>query len=154
MSTIIKAAVAVVMCVGLASGQANPVGWQRVQSIDPGHTIRVQTANKQHDGTFVKASDADITFQSREDGQVTVARSEVLRVHARSKSHRMRNAIIGAAIGGAASAVLYGTLGVLLQNEGSDDVAQVVLTPIAMGAGIGAILPTGRLKKVYDAQQR
>jgi hypothetical protein len=93
-----------------------------------------------------------MTMASRRGGTVAVSRGDVQRVYVRTKSHRARNAIIGTAIGVAAGAVLYGTLGSWFRNEGREDTGWMLAVPIGVGAGVSAALPTGTMRKIYDAR--
>ena len=65
----------------------------------------------------------------------------------------MRNTIIGTAVGVAIGVALYATFGALIRNESGDDTTVLLLSPIAACAAIGAVLPTGRMVKIYDAKE-
>jgi uncharacterized membrane protein YdjX (TVP38/TMEM64 family) len=83
---------------------------------------------------------------------VSIPRADVLRVYSQSQSHRLRNTIIGTAIGAAIGIVLYATLGALIRNESADETAPLLIGPIAAGGAIGAVIPTGKMVKIYDAK--
>jgi hypothetical protein len=135
-----------VLCAGLLNAQ-DP--WARVQSIPAGQQVRVETATQKHSGKLVTVSSDSVRLDA-----ITVPRSEVTRVYARSASHRKRNAIIGTAIGVGVGIAVYATLGLLLRNEGAEGTEVLLVTPAAAGAAIGAAMPTGRMKKVYDVKRR
>ena len=134
------------LCAGLTYAQ-DP--WARVQSVPAGQQVRVETAAQKHTGQLVSVSDESVRLDT-----ITVPRSEVIRVFARSASHRKRNAIIGTAIGAGVGIAVYATLGLLLRNEGAEGTEVLAIVPAAAGAAIGAAMPTGRMKKVYDANRR
>ena len=140
------------LCAALCYGQAPiPTGWTALASIDPGHKIRVETSTKKHTGTFMGASDECITLNT-EDRQLSIPRGDVKRVYFRSHSHRLRNTLIGAGIGAAVGVITYNTLGARLRNEGGENTGpQLFMAPIGIGTGIGAAIPTGSMKKIYDA---
>jgi hypothetical protein len=124
--------------------------WTALLALSPGEHVRVQTASERHEGTLTGKSATGITITPATGGPVAVERADVQRVFVRTKSHRLRNAIIGTAIGVAAGAVLYGTLGSWFRNEGRDDTSWMLAAPIGIGAGVSAALPTGAMRKIYE----
>lgn len=125
--------------------------WTRVTELSANVIVRVETATGKQIGTLLSASDEALRFTTTEGTDVSVGRTEIRKVYVRTKSHRVRNAIIGTAVGVAVGAVIYGTLGALFRNEGRDDTALMLAVPIGIGSAVGAALPTGSMKKVYDA---
>ena len=125
--------------------------WTRVAELPANAVVRVETATGKQTGTLLSVSDEVLRFTTKEGTDVSVGRAEIRKVHVRTKSHRVRNAIIGTAVGVAVGAVIYGTLGALFRNEGRDDTALMLAVPIGIGSAVGAALPTGSMKKVYDA---
>ena len=73
-------------------------------------------------------------------------------MYSQSQSHRVRNTMIGTVVGVAVGVTLYGTLGALFRNESADDTTPMLVAPMAVGAALGAVLPTGRMMKIYDAK--
>jgi hypothetical protein len=126
--------------------------WTRVTALRAGETVRIETASGKQTGRFISASDEAVRFTSGGGLEVSVARSEAKRVYVQSQSRRVRNTIIGAAVGVAVGAVIYGTLGTLFRNEGDEQTGYMLALPIAAGTAVGAALPTGSMKKVYDAK--
>ena len=126
--------------------------WNIVGAVEQGRRIRVETSVKKYTGTFGNLSDVAIMLQS-ETGQVSIPRSEVVRVYAQSQSHRVRNTLIGVGVGAAIGIATYGTLGTLLRNEGGENTGVLIAAPTGIGAAIGAVLPTGGMKKIYDAKE-
>lgn len=134
------------ICAGLLLGD-----WKGISNIGQGHKIRVETSTKKYKGAFLTISDTALKLNFK-DGEVSVPRAEVLRVYSQSQSHRLRNTIIGAAIGTAIGIALYFTLGALIRNESGEETAPYLIGPIAAGAALGAVLPTGKMVKIYDAK--
>jgi hypothetical protein len=131
---------------------AQPAAWDALGSIDQGHRIRIETSAKKYTGAFVGASGDAIRLNAK-DGQISISRTEVVRVYLQSHSSRLRNTLIGAGIGTAVGVIAWSTLGRLLRNEGAQDTeSRILAPPIAIGAAVGAVLPTGSMKKVYDAR--
>jgi hypothetical protein len=141
-----RAMVVVLMCARLVLGQN---AWDRVQQIPAGQQVRVETATQKHTGELMSVSDNSVRLDA-----ITVARSEVTRVYAKSGSHRKRNAVIGTAIGVGVGIAFYATFGLMLRNEGGENTEAMLVIPAAAGAAIGAALPASSMKKVYDAKRR
>jgi uncharacterized protein YcfJ len=123
--------------------------WSRVESIPVGQRVRIETATQKQTGQLVSVSDDSVRLDT-----TTVLRSEVTRVYVQSASHRKRNAIIGTVIGAGVGIAVYATLGLLLRNEGGEGTEVLLIAPAAAGAAIGAAIPTGKMKKVYDVNRR
>lgn len=137
----------------LVALQMTAADWSRVAALRPGEKVRVHAATSKQTGTLGLVTNDAIRFNSKDGGEVTVPRSEVTRVYVQSRSHRLRNTIIGAAVGVATGVVLYGTLGAMFRNEGNDDTGQMLGVPIAVGAAVAAAMPTGTMKKIYDVKE-
>jgi hypothetical protein len=142
MSTVLSAAIAMAQ-----------TGWDRLQSIPPGRTIRVHTAKNRLEGAFVSASSDAVNLKLGDGQQISISQSDVSRVDAKSSSHRGRNTLIGTAIGAGIGIAFYASYGQILRNEGAKGTEAIMMIPTASGAGIGALLPTGRYKKIYDARK-
>jgi hypothetical protein len=91
----------------LASGSLAGSGWSDVQALSAGARIRVELAADRIEGTLLGASADRVTLRAgRRD--VTLDRASVERVsHARGRSTRVRNAVIGAAMGAAVGGAWY-----------------------------------------------
>src|SRR5687767_5390561 len=80
--------------------------WNPVAAVSGGTKVRVETATAKQTGTLLSVSDQSIQITT-EKGEVSIARADVDRVYVSTKGHRVRNTIIGAAIGVAAGVTLY-----------------------------------------------
>ena len=142
------------VCAGLCFAQSSAAAsaWNIVSAVGQGHKIRVETPARNYSGTFVELSDAAISLQS-DTGQVSVPKGDVMRIYSQSRSNRIRNTLIGAGIGAAIGITTYATLGTLLRNEGGENTGVLLAAPIGVGTAIGAVLPTGGMKKIYDAKE-
>jgi hypothetical protein len=118
--------------------------WEEVRRLRPGEPITVVRKDmKTVNGTFVSASDRSLSLRAgRSD--IGVERTEVLRVGSRAHSKRWRNALIGAGSGVVVGAIVDGTLGARLRNEGQFESLRSVfyVLPIGFGAAIGAAIPS------------
>jgi hypothetical protein len=144
---------ALILCSTQLAMAAADAAWTAVAALTPGQTVRVQTATERHDGVLASVSDSAVTLTPKLGGTVSVDRTNVQRVYVRKGSHRVRNTIIGAAVGVGVGAVIYGTLGSWFRNEGHESTEYMLAVPIAVGTGIGAALPSGGMHKIYDARR-
>src|SRR5437899_11830423 len=113
---------------------AQDAPWTSLKSLRKGDRIGVIQANqKRVEGLFESVTDSRITLQA--DREISIEKSDVVRVYQPARHGRLFATVLGAAIGVAAGGVLDGTLGQRFRNEG-DSPARGVLT--AAGAGVGA----------------
>lgn len=145
-----RLAIGAFLITAVAWGQT---GWDRLQSIAPGQKIRVYTTNNRVEGAYVRASPEAIDFKLEDGQHISISQIDVTRIEARSESHRGRNTLIGAAIGVGLGVAAYASYGRLLRNEGAKSTEAIILAPAVSGAGIGAILPSARFKRIYDVKQ-
>ncbi len=149
---------------GLASGQAvnapdrlwaaQPqaaaveTGWSNLQQLRAGQRIEVVQMNlKSLQGTFRSFSEETISLRVKKQ-EVAVQREDVFRVSLREKSKRLRNALIGLAIGAgagvAAAEIFVRTDQPIARFRGEyRSIAYAILVPvgIGVGAGVGAAFP-------------
>ena len=115
---------------------------------------------KRYQGEFRSLSDDGITLRQAA-GEQTLKRTEVLRVFAKGKSHRARNAVSGAFIG-AGAGLMIGLGPYYVHRNCTEGPAFACgyppnphlvegLIPVGAlaGAVIGAAMPTGRWHTVY-----
>ena len=103
---------------------------------------------KSLNGTFLTVSDEVISIQVEGD-EVAIQRPDVFRVTSREQNKRLRNALLGLGIGGAAGGVGM-WLAVRIAQPISRfrgeyyDIAKWVFLPLGLGvgAGIGAAIPS------------
>jgi hypothetical protein len=136
--------------VGISAGLLFSGSWESVLAVPAGQRVRVETAQMKQTGAFVAASADALIIRTGEAGQVEIARSGITRVYMQKRSNRLRNTLIGLGVGVAAGAVLYGTIGQIFRSEGAES-GGFLAAPIAIGAAVGAALPTGGMKRIYDA---
>jgi hypothetical protein len=119
-----------------------------LKSLRKGHRIGViQSNQKRVEGLFESATDSRITLQA--DREVSIEKSDVVRVYQPARHGRVFGTVSGAAIGVAAGGVMDGTIGQRFRNEG-DSPARGLLTAAGafVGAGIGAAV-TGHYRTLY-----
>ena len=148
-----RLSIAILLLGASAWSQSVDTDWQLVQAIPEGQSIRVHTEGRKHDGQLASASPSAININLRKGGQVSVPRNEVTHVYTRSESHRGRNTLIGTAIGVGLGIASYATFGQMLRNEGVDNTGMQIVVSAAIGAGIGAALPSRGFKKIFEAKK-
>src|ERR1051325_8491367 len=73
--------------------------WDALNGLKPGDRISIlEMAGKEHKGDFTAVSAEAISLKTSK-GEVAVERARVRRVEVRSSSRRLRNTLIGVAIG-------------------------------------------------------
>ena len=134
----------IVLLLALAP-QLSAQSWDDLRGLHSGDHVKVlEMSGQEHKGEFRSVSTSAITILTS-TGENTVERAQIKRVQVPSAARRVRNAIIGAAIGVAAGVTVDQTLGVRLRNEGnSTGRALMYVGPIALFGGISAALPAYR----------
>ena len=131
------------------SPQAN---WDNLKGLAPGDEIRIVLNDaKSYKAKFQSVSDEAIVVRLV-TGEQTFTRESVLRVSTKGKSHRLRNAALGAAIGVGLGAIMAASTS--RNDSEAQAIGWVVVPPFmgAAGAGVGAFLPTGGWHDVYRAR--
>jgi hypothetical protein len=120
--------------------------WSGIRELKKGDRVGVVQADmKRVEGRFDSATDDAVVV----DG-VTLTKDRVVRVYRRPKLNRGVRAVIGAGIGLAGGAVVDGTFGQYLRNEGHGPDAGIITgLSGAAGAGVGAA-SGGGYKTVYQ----
>ena len=127
--------------------------WEMLRGLKPGDRVKVQEAGGQeHSGTLRTVS-ADAISLAVGKGEVAIEKAKVRTVKVRASGRRVRNLLIGAAIGVALGITADNTLGTYFRNESGETSgarAATYIAPIAIFGGIGAALPGYRI--VYRAK--
>ena len=124
--------------------------WDDLAILKPGQLIRVELKDtKTHDGEFQSLSNQGITLRQAR-GEQTFARMDVQEVYSWRKNHRLRNTIIGVAVGVAVAAPI-----VLINARNRWWHSSAWVWPVFLGisAGIGATIPSITWQEVYRAPQ-
>jgi hypothetical protein len=142
-----------------ADRPAANASWDHLKNLRPGHEIRVVLNDAQsYQGELQSLSDDGITLRQGA-GERTLARQDILRVSSKAQKRRLRNALLGAAVGAGAG------LGIGAAADHSQNCSQAgfgpcfknlgkeVLTPLGAlaGAVVGAVIPAGGWHDVYQA---
>lgn len=126
--------------------------WDSLGRLHLGERITiVQKDSKQLTGEFTGVSGESISLRQGKQ-EVGVERGNVVRVSRLERSKRLRNALIGAAIGAGVGIAIDRSLGVYLRNEGGPETIQSLMwiAPIGLGAALGASVPS--YPSVYRAK--
>ena len=125
------------------AAQSGPMrSWDTVRAVKPGEQIQIRDAEgNRHHGTLTSVSADAITLQTRR-GPLSIDASRVRTVQTPSSSRRLRNLVIGAAIGVGVGVAIDQSVGTYLRNEsgfGPGARAVTYVAPIAVGGGLGAL---------------
>ncbi len=150
--------VTTIFSISLPAQELGKYSWENLQQVRMGQKIEVVDTNlKKLKGTFLSFSDEAISLRVKKQ-EVGVQRPNVLRVSMREKSKRLRNALIGLAIGAgagvAAAEIFVRTDQPIARFRGEyRSIAYAVLVPVGLGvgAGIGAAFPPG-YQTIYRAE--
>jgi hypothetical protein len=119
-----------------ARAESKPTSWGNLNTLQADEKIQVVEMNsKKVSGRFSSVSDAAISLQEKA-GPQTIQRQEVHSVKLMKHQHRLRNTLIGAAVGAGAGAGI-GTVG---HHQGSLQNPNGTLIKPAQGAEIGAVI--------------
>jgi hypothetical protein len=122
--------------------------WGNLMNLAPREEIKVVVdgANSRR-GTFQSVTDDAITVHFA-TGDQTLARQSVRQVMAKRGGNRGKHALIGMAVGAGAG---FG-LGAAADRLQSHQSLEALPMGAAVGAGIGALLPSGGWKTIYDGR--
>jgi len=129
-----------------ATGRGELASWENLRQLSSGQKIQVvQKDMKSWTGSFAGVSDESVSLKVRHAAKA-VSRADVLRV-SRPGGRRLRNALIGAAIGGgagvAAGAAAFGCRkNSFVPCIGRGAAAAIIGgTGVVIGGGVGAAIP-------------
>ena len=109
--------------------------WDAVQRVSPDHKVEVTTKGETARGTFVSASETALVFRTK-SGEQSIQRTDVRKVRVADPSRRMRNGLLGSAIGLGAGIGLGFAICPYCPNEGNG--GKFIGPMSAAGAGAGA----------------
>jgi hypothetical protein len=115
--------------------------WDSLRDVRGQHVKVIATSGETQKGICDSVSADGITVQAG-SSRITIERNKVRRVQVRSGARRVRNFVIGAAIGLAVGVTVDQTVGTYLRNETGDSGRGITYAaPIVVFGGIGAALP-------------
>ena len=129
----------VLLCVlGLscASGAQTNRAWANLSALQAGQKVQIVDMNsKKHSGAFVSVSDKAISYQEAA-GEQMIQKQDVRSVKLMENKHRLRNTLIGGAVGAGAGAGIAAAADHPCSSQG------FCIDPIGRGgaAGIGAVV--------------
>jgi hypothetical protein len=135
----------------MARAQTNKTSWENLSKLHAGQKIQVAgMKSKTVSGTFQSFSDAAIALQTQA-GEQTIQRVDVRNVKLMENHHRLRNALIGGAVGAGAGAGIGAatykscspTSSFCVQPVGRGTQTGVgAAAGLAVGAAVGALWPS------------
>jgi len=114
--------------------QTNRASWANLSALQAGQKIQIVDMNsKKHSGTFVNVTDTAISYQEAA-GERAIQKQDVRNVKLMENKHRLRNTLIGGAVGAGAGAGIGAATDHPCSSQG------FCIHPIGRGgaAGIGA----------------
>ncbi len=122
-------------------GPLTAQAWDTLREVQGRHIKVVDTSGENRNGICDSVTADGITVQAG-SSRITIERLKVRRVQVRSGARRVRNLVIGAAIGLAVGVTMDQTVGAYLRNETGDSGRGITYAaPIVVLGGIGAALP-------------
>ncbi len=143
-----------------SSAKTDSSSWSNLDMLQSGQNIQVvDIHSKKHFGTFLHVSDAGISYQESA-GERTIPKQDVRRVKLMANNHRLRNTLIGGAVGagagaGIGAAAFHSCAGesTCIQPVGRGATSGIgAVAGLAAGAVVGALLPSH--STVYRANSR
>ncbi len=133
-----RALACLLLAPALARAQSAKDSWDNLKQLKPGQRVKVVDKQmKTLKGEFVSFTDEAISLREK-NGEQSVERAKVVRVSVRDTSHRTRNMLLGAAIGGGIA--VAATIVPLAANSNEGNSCGVCVAGIAAGFGGGAAL--------------
>jgi hypothetical protein len=117
-------------------GQTDRASWANLSALQARQKIQIVDMNsKKHSGTFVSVSDTAVSYQEAA-GEQTIQKQDVRSVKLMENKHRLRNTLIGGAVGAGAGAGIGAAADHPCSSQG------FCIDPIGRGgaAGIGAVV--------------
>lgn len=128
--------------------------WNAVRALAPNARVQVATTDKSMvAGTLVRST-ADAIVVAAKTGEVSIGQANVLTVKVADPSRRLRNGIVGTAIGGAAGLLIGVAVCPHCSNEGAGGkyTAPGAAIGAAAGATVGFLPPPYRM--IYKAPRK
>lgn len=126
--------------------------WNRVERLQPGQNIEVvDDKMRSYRGEFGVAGADEMSLQTA-NGPLILKREAVMRVTLRENSKRLRNALIGAAIGGGAGIALGAIVDKRFSNEGRAGMGYAICAPLGAGLGAGLGAASHGFETIYRAK--
>ena len=150
-------AAAVLFALALVLAAQSPAqNWNDVKALSVGTSVRISVGSRTVTGQVQRVTDDSLVVDSGK-GQEMFTRQEVMRVSTKTKSHRLRNTLLGLGIGTGAG---FGIgVGVGRANDCSSGFLCGLNTAAGGAVGgaiglvggtvIGAVIPTGSWHEVY-----
>lgn len=152
MKRLIGTLLLVLMAPRFSLAQSSKGNWDNLMQLQLGQKIEVVDSHmKTLKGTFVSVSDDAISLLAGKTEE-SVPRANVVRVSVRNTSHRTRNMLLGAGIGGGIA--IAATIVPLAANSNEGNRCGVCIAGIAAGFGGGTALGAlPRSRTVYRAKK-
>jgi len=134
-----------------------PANWDNVTQLAAGTEIRViMTDGRNFRGEF-QSTTGDALIVATSAAQESLNRPLITRVSSKSKSHRLRNTLIGLGVGGGTGLIIGAASDQSCARNGcffGGNFGKEIFTPFgaAVGLVVGVVWPTGGWHDVYRAK--
>jgi hypothetical protein len=141
----------------LVSARGNVTTWENLSALEPGQTIKfMATPSNAHRGTFLRVSPTAISLEEK-DGEHTIERQDVKVVELPRRGRRLRNTLLGGAIGIGAGAGIGAAVYRKCSSPPGDNLfgcldfgrsanaAVGAVFGLTGGLVVGAVLPTSKI---------
>ncbi len=150
-----RSTVALALIATFAASAQTDEWTQLRQRLQPGDRIQVysKTQRSKSEGIFVRSSDTEIRLTA-DHKEIGLERPQIRSIKVRRTSARVRDGLIGAAIGGGATAAIAG--GISARYGDGPFPPEIIGGAIALGTGIGFLVGIGApgYQTVYKAPRR
>lgn len=134
MSGLPKLAILLTAFAAWPASAADPQDWNNVRQLQAGQKIEViRSDGKRTQGRFAAAGDDEVRVRDG-NSEVVIARQQVFRISSLEQSRRMRNLLLGMAIGAGAGLAVGAATDSSFSEEG-EYLAKTIFTPVGAGAG-------------------
>jgi len=125
--------------------------WGNLNRLEVGQRVEIIEMNLKRTRGKWMAFSADALSLKIENAEVSIPRLGVFRISSLEKSKRLRNVLLGVAIGGVAGLAAGAALDSSF-SENDEHIGKMIFTPIGVGAGAGLGAAMARFETIYRAQ--
>jgi hypothetical protein len=133
--------------------QSDRTSWNNLKKVKPGQEIEIVFNDAMSYKATLKSWNDDAIVARLSSGDMTFNRSDVMRVARYKANHRLRNTLIGAAVGVAVGGIFVASCGGYVCPQRTDKKVRVVSATSGIGAIVGLALPSGKGWEVVYRRQ-
>jgi hypothetical protein len=134
--------------------QNQQANWTILKGLAPGDEIKVAVkSGKSETGTLRGVTEDGIVLRLTAENRL-FERQSISAVFAKREGHRARHALIGTLAGLGAGLAIGAVSDARQHDNWFPNFGKLFMTPVGtlVGGGVGALLPSGKWRKIYDAR--